>query len=541
LQDENAQLKNPGQDLAHALESLYQHQEELHSKNETLKAVQSELQSSRARYQVLFDFAPVAYLSLDSKAVIKAANITAGILLQNEGKSLIRTSFYNYLEQLEQLRFKQFLQQVFQSKGLHTIELNLRLQQETNMAVSLHGRLFHPANHNSRVCFLALSDISARKQVEIALRDSEARFRSLVENVNAIAWTYSLIQNRFTYVSPHAENMLGYSINAWQSLDFWARHAHPDDQETALNFARQQIAAGQDHEFEYRMRTANGEYIWLRDIVKVHKNAQGQVASLSGFMVDVSKLKKTETELRQATAEAESDNRAKSAFLANMSHELRTPLNAILGYTQLLRRNPLVMPDIREQIQIIQHSGEHLLQLINNVLDLSKIEAERLELLKTEVYLPGFMQDLVQIFNLRAEQKQLTFQVEPPPYQESFHVHRLPMLIKTDEKRLRQVLFNLLNNAFKFTDYGTINLHMHWHEGLLHFSVQDTGRGIEKHDLKVIFEPFRQVGTQQYIEGSGLGLSISRHLVEMMGGHLEVESLIGQGSCFRFFIQAPVL
>ncbi|HZR34686.1 MAG TPA: ATP-binding protein [Nevskia sp.] len=257
------------------------------------------------------------------------------------------------------------------------------------------------------------------------------------------------------------------------------------------------------------------------------------------FYRDISARKHAEARLAVALERAEAASKAKSSFLANMSHELRTPLNAILGYAQLLQRDRSLGERQAAAAATIQHSGEHLLTLITDILDLSKIEAGKLELVTGRADLGAFLQGVADIIRIRAEDKALSFRFEPAP--------QLPRFARFDEKRLRQVLLNLLGNAVKFTDCGEVTLraallHREQDQARLRFEVCDTGTGIAADDLQAIFQPFEQVGdSQRRSGGTGLGLSISRELVRLMGGEIGVDSTPGRGSRFWFEIELPVV
>ncbi len=265
-------------------------------------------------------------------------------------------------------------------------------------------------------------------------------------------------------------------------------------------------------------------------------------------------LQKAKEQAEHAQYEAELANRAKSTFLANMSHELRTPLNGILGYAQILQRDPTLTGKQEEGITIIQQSGEHLLTLINDILDLSKIEAGKLELIENEFYLPTFLRGIIDLFRLRAEEKDIVFiykEISPSPLLKKEEVGRMPSGVRGDEKRLRQIMLNLLSNAMKFTVHGSVTFTAGYKSGLppkpctsgrLYFKIEDTGIGIAEEEIDKIFEPFQQVGTQsKTIEGTGLGLPISKKLVEMMGGELKVTSELGKGCTFEFEVAMPVV
>jgi signal transduction histidine kinase len=245
--------------------------------------------------------------------------------------------------------------------------------------------------------------------------------------------------------------------------------------------------------------------------------------------------------LEQKRIAADSANQAKSEFLSNMSHELRTPLNGILGYTQIINRSLSLAEKDRKGIQIIHQCGSHLLTLINDILDLSKIEARKLELQPQSIHLPSFLQGVVEIIRIRAEQKKIDFVYLPDA--------NLPEGIEADDKRLRQVLINLLGNAVKFTKQGKVifKVGVNGHTDgpirrlQIRFQITDTGVGMGPESLAKIFNPFEQVGdSKQKSEGTGLGLAISQNIVNLMGSQIQVESQLGLGSTFSFELDLPI-
>jgi signal transduction histidine kinase/CheY-like chemotaxis protein/streptogramin lyase len=240
-------------------------------------------------------------------------------------------------------------------------------------------------------------------------------------------------------------------------------------------------------------------------------------------------LQQKEIELRKAKEHAETANRAKTAFLANMSHELRTPINSMLGYTQILLRRMNGYGEEKAKLKTILSSGEHLLEMINQVLDLSAVESGRVSIALQPVELPKYMAGIVDEFQLRASRSNLTFIHE---------VHGdLPEYIETDPLRLRQVLYNLLGNAMKFTIRGEVRLKVYATAELLRFEVQDTGKGIPPGDLPSIFEPFYQAANNELVgQGVGLGLHISKQIVDLLGGKISVVSEPDRGSTFTFEI-----
>jgi PAS domain S-box-containing protein len=311
---------------------------------------------------------------------------------------------------------------------------------------------------------------------------------------------------------------------------------------------------------------ADNQEIPVSQLVVAHRNRQGEVDYISTIVRDISALKQAEQRLKQANAdlearvrdrtadliaakeEAEAANQAKSTFLANMSHELRTPLNAILGFSELMGRDPTLSPCYRDNLAIINRSGDHLLTLINDILEMSKIEAGQLTLTPTNFAVDELLADLIDLLRLKAEAKGLAFSLDRHP--------QVPSYIRADSHKLRQVLLNLLSNAIKFTQVGYVTLRLEpgtpevllapqdtaagdseiaWVS--LRFVVEDSGVGVAADELDALFEPFVQTASGRYVqEGTGLGLPISQKFVQLLGGQLEVTSQLDQGSTFWFEI-----
>ncbi len=383
-------------------------------------------------------------------------------------------------------------------------------------------------------------NITDRKQAEEELREAELRFRTVADFT--YDWEYwENPDGTMRYLSPAFKRITGYEIeHCMKNPLFLHNILVAEDREVWTEHRAKAFEKPGEHEVQFRIRRRDGEVRWIEHACRPVVDESGNFLGYRASNRDINERKRVEEALQQAKEVAETANRAKSEFLANMSHELRTPLNGILGYTQILVRDNDLTASQQERINIIQRSGEHLLTLINDMLDLAKIEAGKLEITRTEFQFHEFIKTIADMIRIRTSQKGIAFTCELAP--------GLPATVCSDEIRLRQILLNLLGNAVTFTEHGSVTLRVSrvachvsseatHHSSLitLHFSIQDTGIGIPPERAADVFLPFEQMGTGQFhSKGTGLGLTISQRLASMMDSRIQVRSSVGQGSTFWF-------
>ena len=379
---------------------------------------------------------------------------------------------------------------------------------------------------------VSIIDITDHKLAEQNLQKQEENYRQLVETMNeglVILDTAGIIM----YVNDKYCDMFGYTRD--ELLGSSVSSLLDETNQQILH--NQLTARPRDDHTPYELAITHKQDRQVSIVVSPRSRFDTQGNFLGSFAVitDITERKQTEIALQKAKQAAEAANRAKSEFLANMSHELRTPLNGILGYAQILLQEANMTTQQQKAVTTIRHSGDHLLTLLNDILDLSKIEAGRMDLQIGEIHLPHFLKAIVNIFSLRAEQKGITFVYES--------LSPLPIGVRGDEKRLRQILINLLGNAVKFTTTGQVSFKVGYHHDQIRFQVQDTGPGIAPEYSEDIFSPFKQLDTRPHnkVEGTGLGLAISRRLAEMMEGELGLKSTLGLGCTFWLDVKLPVV
>jgi len=361
--------------------------------------------------------------------------------------------------------------------------------------------------------------------------DVEDRLRNAVEIAKIGFFDWDLI-NKSVLVSEHFQEHWGVPrrINPREAIEQILPEFRCQSEKRLLKA----IANGTPYHDEYRiLRKKDGAIIWIEAQGSVIYNSKKRAISFFGTTRDITARKKTEEDLKESRLEAERANSAKSAFLANMSHEIRTPLGAILGFADLLKNKNLQHTDIQKHVSVINRNAQHLLRIIDDILDLSKVEAGKMLFEKISFSVVDLLNEFSSIMSFRAQDKGIIFQMTANS--------PLPRFINSDPTRLRQILNNIVGNAIKFTDQGKVELNLNYKDNMLRMSVIDTGTGISKEQAEKLFQPFHQadISTTRKFGGTGLGLVLTRKMAEVMGGEFRLESSQpGKGSTFIVSIRA---
>ena len=487
------------------------------------KAFEEEIQRQKEYYEALFVNNPVAVVTADLDGVIVSWNPMAEKLFQYSQEEVIGRHLDDIVAN-DALRVEA-LGYTDQVINVGQVQTTVRRVRKDGTLVDVELLALPVVVAGERVGFIAIyHDISERKAMESEIRRQKEYYEALFVNNPGAVVTVDLEGSVVSW-NPAAEKLFGYEQQEviGRNLDLLVANDPRIPQEASTE---QVSRTGRVQATAQRTRRDGSlvdvEVLALPVIVGEEK------VGYIGIYIDI-------TDLQAARRQAEAASQAKSEFLANMSHELRTPLNAILGFTQLLDRDPNLSADQVEYLGIIDRSGEHLLALINDVLEMSKIEAGQARLQERSFDLYHQLEGLEEIFGLRAQRKGLHLLFTRD--------ESVPQHVVSDEGKLGQILSNLLGNAIKFTQEGSVSLRLTAQPSqpgmmTLRFEVEDSGPGISREELPEIFDAFYQseAGRDAH-EGTGLGLTISRQFVQLMGGDIEVTSQPGQGSCFRFDVQ----
>jgi PAS domain S-box-containing protein len=488
-----------------------------------------EILRQKEYFEALFVNSPVAVITADLEGTIVSWNPIAERLFGYSADEAIGNHLDDIVAKDPSIH-EEALGYTEQVLNVGRVQATVRRTRKDNSFVDVELLSLPVIVAGRRVGFIAIyHDITELKKIERELRQQKEYYEALFLNNpvavvttdlggNVISWNPTAVQ-MFGYIE---EEALGKNLDDLVAND-------PSIKKEAMDYSSDLLIKDGVRAFTERARK-DGSMIDVEIKALPVIVGEEKVGNIVIY-IDI-------TELQEARRQAEAANQAKSIFLANMSHELRTPLNAILGFTQLMDRDENLTFQQRDNLGIINRSGEHLLALINDVLEMSKIEAGRIKLHETNFDLHNLLESLEEIFIFRAREKglELSFQFSED----------LPRYVRTDEGKLRQIFVNLLENAIKFTDEGRITLRtaLSSHQDLenderirFHFEIEDTGIGIASDDLERLFEPFVQATSQTTQEGTGLGLSICRQYVEMMGGELRLTSEVGQGSLVKFDVK----
>lgn len=377
---------------------------------------------------------------------------------------------------------------------------------------------------------------SRRSRAERSLEESERRFTLAVEGTNDGIFDYNLVTGEIFY-SANFFKMIGYDRPSYTGKrDDATNLIHPDDIQSVMDYLNRYLRREiSEYSNIYRMRHATGRWVWINSRGKAIYDASGNAVRLVGSHTDISFMKDYQEKLKEEKDAAEQANRAKSDFLAHMSHEIRTPLTAISGIAEILEKNKTTLDDKQQKlIRTLGTSTSSLKDLINDILDFSKIESGDLELDERTFKLEELFEQVISIMTLKAQEKGLSFKFD---YSAVKNVRFFG-----DNTRLRQILINLIGNALKFSDQGSVNVTAIRTEQngtpALRIDVTDTGIGIAPEKFDLIFERFKQADSSvsRKYGGTGLGLPISKNLALMMGGDILLESQVGKGSTFTLIV-----
>ena len=502
---------------------------EMESQNEVLLQSQEIATQATQKYKELYDFAPSGYLTLSREGEIFELNHSGAKMLGKDLVNLRNARFDFFVSNDTRPIFKSFLRKVFHSHTIEVCELTLSLKDKLPVFVFVSGIVAK----NRKQCLISMVEITERKHVDELLVESEIRYRRLFESAKDGILILDAESGKIVAVNPFLIKLLGISEEEFLNMEVWEIGMFKDlvaNKEKFLELQHKKYMRYDD----LPLKTRDGRSIDVEFVSNVYISDKKKVIQCN--IRDITIRNREKEELIKAKEQAEESDRLKSAFLANMSHEIRTPINGILGFAELLNEPDLDMNNMHNYVSIIEKSGERMLNIINDIISLSKVDSGQMDIFVSKTNINEQLDFIYAFFKKEVEKKGIKLLYEKSLLDKD-------AFINTDREKVYAILTNLVKNAIKFTQTGSIELGCNLVPGRsvtepeeLEFFIKDTGVGILPDQMNVIFERFRQ-GSELHslnYEGAGLGLSISKAYVEMLGGKIRVESELGKGSTFYF-------
>ena len=515
---------------------------------EERKKTENALRASEEKFKAIIDTSPdgIAITALDGTIQFVTAKV-ASMWGYDSGQELLGRNTLEFVHSSYHEKAFYYMTEMFNGNLTGAAEYLMVRKDGSTFYSEANANILRDAYNNPTGVLYIERDITERKQAEDVLRESERRFRNIMEYVNLISAMLD-INGNITFANDYFLKLTGWQIEEVLGKNWFELFIPPETE--VRHVLLQGMKEGKVPLYnQNEIITRNGERRIIDWSNTLLRDAQGNNVGIAGIGVDITARKQAEKILYETNASleaatikanemanrAEAANKAKSIFLANMSHEIRTPLNAIIGFTQLMNRDKSLTDKQKEYNNSIISAGEHLLSLINDILELSKIEAGRIVLNPANVDLHALLNDMRMIFKERTLSKHLQFIFEI--------AENLPHFVVIDDSKLRQIFINLIGNAVKFTHEGGIAIRsrvdkLNDHKRLLFVEIQDSGPGISEAEQKSLFKHFVQTSSGiNKGSGTGLGLALSRELALLMGGNITVKSEVGQGSLFTFFVE----
>jgi PAS domain S-box-containing protein len=538
-------------DVLNLIYELDVHQLELEMQNEELMQDKELREADLQKYNELYDFAPLGYYTLSREGEIFAVNHAGAQLLERNRSDLKNSRLGFYISEDTKPIFNSFLDKLFRDKTKESCEVILKIHDELPIYVQITGTV----SVNTEQCFLIVVDITERKKAAEELSHQKLFFEQMIMQSSVSTQIFDT-EGWCERINPKFSEIFGIEPRYIEGKKYNICEDEFVMQGEVSSLLKGVFKEGRHIEWEMlfdvgmtgsspEIKLKEGKKIWYNNWAYPIFDMNGKVEHVVIQHRDITEVKNAANELLIAKEHAEESDRLKSAFLANMSHEIRTPMNGILGFAGLLKEPKLTGEEQKEYIDIIEKSGIRMLKIINDIIAISKVEAGQMKILISETNINEQIDYIYTFFKPEAEQKGLRLFVKSPfAHQETF--------IKTDKEKVYAILTNLVKNAIKYTDSGkiefgyTITKAQHdlslspqnQHAAALQFFIKDTGIGIPKDRLESVFDRFVQVdiGDKRAFQGAGLGLSISKAYVEMLGGKIWVESEEGIGSTFYFTV-----